>query len=128
MSRADWTMRAGVCVICSKRGRVIGHHIVTRRHVEREGGDVWDPRNRMWVGAPYAQGGRCHCHANHHNAHRRIPLAFVRDEAIDFAVDLLGYDRAALYFARYYDAGAATTEEDPDAPKHHRLVDLRPRA
>lgn len=121
-------MRAGPCALCGKRGRLIGHHIVTRREVERRGGDVWDVRNCMWLGAPYAQGGRCHCHANHHAAHRRIPLALVSDDAVDFAVALLGYDRAVLYFARYYDAGDATTEEDPDAPKHDRLVDLRPRS
>jgi hypothetical protein len=64
--------------------------------VRREGGDVWSLSNALGV---------CeHCHMNHHAAFRRIPMRVVPDEALDFAVRLIGRDRALLFFGRFYSA------------------------
>lgn len=70
------------------------HHVIYEQHVRHEGADPWALSNSMLLHE--------HCHANHHSAFRRIPLPAVPDAAIDFAQRLLGVDRAALYFARYY--------------------------
>jgi hypothetical protein len=44
----------------------------------------------------------CRCHAEHHGAVRRIPLALVPADAVAFAIDLFGADHAHQYFVRYY--------------------------
>ena len=98
MSRAQWRPRTGKCVVCGRRGPIWFHHIVTRNHVEREGGDVWDFRNALPVGRPVL----CSCHADHHSAKQRIPIYLIPECAHDFAVELLGEDRAAAYWRRYY--------------------------
>lgn len=70
------------------------HHVVTEAHVRREGGDPWALANSMLL-AP-------DCHANHHSGFRRVPLPNVPAAAVDFAERLMGVDRAALYFSRFY--------------------------
>ena len=42
------------------------------------------------------------CHARHHSAHGRIPYSRVSFAAQKFARDLLGRERADLFFKRYY--------------------------
>lgn len=95
--RAEWkTPVRGKCGACGKEQLCIRHHVVYEQHVRREGGDPWDQANAMLVGT------RCRCHENHHGAVERIALARIPQTAIDFAIGLLGADRAALYIARYY--------------------------
>lgn len=83
------------CVVCGAQsgwGRPIhAHHVVYRQHlpVERE----WDPRNA----APVCDG----CHERHHNASRRIPLAALSEENLEFAREVLG-TVASVYLARRY--------------------------
>lgn len=94
--------RTGPCGVCGRRGRLLRHHVVYEQHVRREGGDPWDLRNALDVGR------YCDCHDAHHRSgpgRRPIPLAKVPEEAIAFAVDLLGEDRAVDYFRRYYACG-----------------------
>jgi 5-methylcytosine-specific restriction endonuclease McrA len=85
------------CLAC---GNLLGidwhaHHVVTQQHIRRAGGDVWDPRNAMRVCAS--------CHDAHHNRSRPISGLKVPVEAAEFAIELLGRDRAEAYFERYYD-------------------------
>lgn len=89
------------------------HHVVTENHICREGGDPWDLRWGMWVGAFDFV---CECHTSHHRAKRRgstelwrIPLNLVPDAAIEAAHELLGMNPAVLYFARFY--GPAPLQE-----------------
>lgn len=96
-ARQAWkSSPAGFCQNCSGFSMHLHrHHVVTEAHVRREGGDPWAGANAMLL---------CErCHMNHHSAFRRIPLEAVPAAAIDFARRLLGDDRAALYFARFYD-------------------------
>lgn len=73
------------------------HHVVLKQHVEREHGDIWDPRNALSV-------CRVH-HEKHHSGERwKIPTLCLRDENIEFAVELLGQARAAEYLRHRYDA------------------------
>lgn len=65
-------------------------------HVRREGGDPWDLRNSMLLGTG------CRCHDRHHQAVERIPVRLIPQTAIDFLIELLGPDRAALYTHRFY--------------------------
>lgn len=95
--REEWkTTRRGRCAICGRSQLILRHHVVYEQHVRAAGGDPWDLRNAMDVGA------FCRCHANHHSAVERIPMRLVPDAAADFAMDLFGFARAAVYFARYY--------------------------
>ena len=70
------------------------HHVYPERLVRDAGGDPWSARNGMYLSE--------HCHMNHHAAFRKIPLASVPQDAIDFTVGLIGEDRALLFFARAY--------------------------
>lgn len=102
MSRVQWRPRNGRCAVCGRRGRIVFHHIVYGQHVKALGGDVWDFRNALAVGAPL---GRCRCHDNHHHPGvngGRIPRSLLPEVAVQFAVDLMGEDRANAYLARYY--------------------------
>lgn len=98
MTRVEWRPRTGKCAVCRRRGPIWYHHVVLAQHVRREGGDVWDFRNALPVGQPFL----CSCHEAHHNAQPRIPAAKLPDDAIRFAVELMGEDRAAEYIRRYY--------------------------
>ena len=94
--RVEWkTERAGWCAVCERfQLRLAHHHVIYEQHVRREHGDPWDPANGMYV---------CDiCHRHHHDAFARIPAGKIPAEANAFAVGLLGFDAAALYFARYY--------------------------
>lgn len=90
--------RYGRCSVCRRPGRLIRHHVVYQQHIRPLEGDLWDLRNALDLGL------FCRCHANHHAAVRRISLSIIPDEAVAFAIDLFGVSRAAMYFARYYDA------------------------
>jgi 5-methylcytosine-specific restriction endonuclease McrA len=98
LGQAAWKApRWGACEVCSRPGRLQRHHVVTERHVRQvRGGDPWDARNAMELCAA--------CHADHHHGTRRLPLARVPDDALAFAVDLLGEHQAAAYLARHYAA------------------------
>jgi 5-methylcytosine-specific restriction endonuclease McrA len=89
----------GRCEGCGRRGRLVRHHVVYEQHVRAERGDPWELSNAMLLGV------FCDCHRKHHEsgpARRPLPLAKVPDAALVFAVDLMGEDRAAEYFRRYY--------------------------
>lgn len=72
------------------------HHVLERSWLIQNGfgKHIWDQRNGMLL-AP-------HCHERHTNAFRRIPLEAVPESAREFAIELLGFDRAALEIARRY--------------------------
>jgi hypothetical protein len=89
----------GACTVCGREGMLLRHHVILEQHLRALGADPWALANGMWVGV---DGLTCNCHALHHGAFRRIPLDKVPDAAIDFARQLLGDDKAALYFARFY--------------------------
>lgn len=94
---AEWhRTRYGRCAICGRSGTVLRHHLVYEQHVRRLGGDPWDLRNSLDVGA------LCACHLNHHSAVQRIPFARVPAAGREFADELLGPARAADYWQRYY--------------------------
>lgn len=96
---AAWKAPAwGRCEACGKRDRLIRHHVVLAQHVRALGGPVYDLRNSLLLGT----GVRCDCHRSHHHATRRLPLAVVSPEAIAFAQELLGGERAGEYLRRYY--------------------------
>lgn len=95
--RAAWKEPTrGYCTVCMRPGWIVKHHVCYEQHVRREGGDPWALANSMLLGRD------CACHAQHHSGFKRIPFDLVPDEAVDFARRLLGDDRAALYFARFY--------------------------
>lgn len=73
------------------------HHVIELQRIRQEGRDdlAWDLRNSMLL--------HPHCHGRHTSAMHRIAIERIPEEALAFAVDLLGEDRAALYIARYYD-------------------------
>jgi len=91
--------RYGRCAVCGRRGTILRHHLVYEQHVRRAGGDPWDLRNALDVGA------LCACHQRHHTAARRIPLRLIPAKAHTFATELLGPARAELYWSRYYGEG-----------------------
>jgi hypothetical protein len=91
--------RYGRCEICGAFGRLVLHHVVYEQHVRKHGGDPWDLRNSLKVGAF----GVCDCHERQHNAAQRIELRAISDEALDYAIELLGTYVAALYFSSRYD-------------------------
>jgi hypothetical protein len=93
----EWhTTRYGRCWVCGRSGTILRHHVVYEQHVRRAGGDPWDLRNSMDVGA------LCTCHLNHHSATRRILRRRLPSDALGFADELLGPERAADYIKRYY--------------------------
>jgi hypothetical protein len=104
--RSIWKAeRTGECGVCGRRGKILRHHVVYEAHVRREGGDPWDLRNGMDVGR------YCACHRKHHEsgpAREPIPMTKVPEEAVAFAAELMGEDRASDYFIRYYRAAPTT--------------------
>jgi hypothetical protein len=76
--------------------RLERHHVVYAQHVKAEHGNEWDMANSMLISN--------WCHSHHHSGFRRIPLESIPEPALAFGVDLMGEDKAALYFARYYGA------------------------
>lgn len=90
---------AGFCDCCSRPSwHLQRHHVVYEQHVRKEGGDVWAMANSMLLHPD--------CHAQHHAAVKRIPVAKIPREAMDFAIGLMGRDRAALYLTRYYESSS----------------------
>lgn len=72
------------------------HHVLDLQVLKREHREdvAWDARNAMLL--------HPQCHGRHTSAMRRIPLSSVPEAALAFAVDVLGEDRACLFFSRYY--------------------------
>ena len=89
----------GVCSVCGAPGLVRRHHVCYEQAVRRANGNPWDLRNAMTVGLHET----CACHSRQHTAVKRIPLAAVPTEAIEFAVELLGQFNAAVYLASHYE-------------------------
>lgn len=93
----EWhTPSFGRCGVCGKPGLLIRHHVVLEQHVRAAGGDPWDLRNALRLGA------HCPCHRAHHGSSRRIPAARIPPAAIEFALALFGAELADAYFDRYY--------------------------
>lgn len=86
---------------CPSRGQD-PHHVVLDQHVRNEHGDRWDGRNALSI-------CRLH-HERHHGAESwKVPTLCLRDENIEFAVELLGRRRAVTYIRHRYD----DTRPDP---------------
>lgn len=97
--REEWKRpHWGRCALCGERGLLIRHHVVLEQHVRAEFGNPYDLRNALPLGA------YCRCHRLHHQAAARIPRSAIPPAAVEFAVELLGPERAELYLARYYSA------------------------
>lgn len=88
----------GECAGCGERMLCLRHHVVTEQRVRAEGGDPWDLRNSVLIGAGYD----CACHRSHHHVTRRLPLSKVPPEAREFARELLGEAAADDYLADHY--------------------------
>ena len=71
------------------------HHVLLAQIVKREGGDVWALANSMLLAESR--------HRRHHDCIRKLPIGRVPEQAVAFAVDLLGEGRATLYFRARYD-------------------------
>jgi hypothetical protein len=70
------------------------HHIVYAQHVRRYSGDEWDVRNRL----PVARWR----HTQHHSGELPLLVSDLPDSVFEFAVELIGADRAWSYLrARY---------------------------
>lgn len=90
----------GCCEVCGAPGLRLRHHVIKESHIRAAGGWPWDPRVGLWVGI-YS----CRCHADHHARAKPIPLSMLPEDALAFAVDLLGEHQAAAYLARHYSVG-----------------------
>jgi len=96
---AQWKASTfGECAACGQRDRLVRHHVVTESRVRAAGGNPYDLANSLSLGA----GFRCSCHRDHHSACARLPISCLSDDALAFAVDLLGEHQAAEYLRRYY--------------------------
>jgi hypothetical protein len=98
--KARWrAAKEAACRACGATRRLLLHHVVYEQHVERMGGDVYDPANSYTV---------CFdCHMAHHGAPDfRIKADTLRPENLEFTAALLGA-YAPDYLARYYDTGDA---------------------
>lgn len=70
------------------------HHVVYQQHLDDYGGDPGDSRNALSLCPVH--------HERHHKAARRVKLAELRPENLEFARELLG-PYADDYIATYYD-------------------------
>lgn len=97
---AAWKARQwGVCPLCGAEGVLLRHHVLTEQRVRLAGGDPWDLRNAMLVGAP----GVCDCHGAHHRGGGgRIAFSKVPVAAVEFAAETIGAGPATIYFTRRY--------------------------
>ena len=104
--------RYGRCQVCSAYGPVVLHHLLKEQEVRRatskeqqEVGIVWDLRNALLVGAPYFRGGKCRCHDRHTTPVKtedKIPYGLVSQDALEYAIEILGPGPAENYWKRYY--------------------------
>jgi hypothetical protein len=94
--------RQYVCALCGKGGQFKGkpnpweaHHVVAKTFLRREGFALWHPDNALRL---------CEhpCHEHHTLAFNRLPLKVLLGCNIDYAVRLLGEDRAYSYLMRNY--------------------------
>lgn len=82
------------CVCGCGAKAVQRHHVIYRQHLRQAGGSVKDARNLV----PIAHA----CHGGHHSGARRLRVVRLPDPVFEFAIELLGAERAALYLGRYY--------------------------
>lgn len=89
--RGDPSRRCSMCA----HGKPQAHHVTYRQHVRVAHGDEWDARNALNV---------CkRCHDRHHGAESfKITLRSLRDDNIEFCVELYGADSAFMYLTRIY--------------------------
>ncbi len=76
------------------KGRLHVHHCVYAQAVVREGGDKWDPRNRLLLCS--------FCHLSHHKGGTPLPIAVLPDSVFEFGAELLGPEAAFEYIKRRY--------------------------
>lgn len=80
------------CIACPRRS-AHRHHVIYAQHVEREGGDLKDGRNLVWV---------CFsCHGAHHGRSKPFELQRLPDSCFEFAGELMG-PAAFDYLRRRY--------------------------
>lgn len=88
-----------VCARCSKTGGRQNpweaHHVITKTYLKRNGLDQWHPDNALRLCVHP-------CHEHHTTAFERLHLNCLLDRNIDYAVRLLGEDRAYDYLTRHY--------------------------
>jgi hypothetical protein len=111
-SRDEFVLAAlyqGFCAVTGSRGSWDPHHVVYGKHLERLGAPYYHPSNALRV--------TIETHANHHNCSRKIRTIELRACNIDYALELMGVERAVAYLRRYYD--------DATSP-HPRLEALCP--
>jgi hypothetical protein len=91
--------KAKRCALCGRRKGLTQHHVVYEQHVRKHGGDPFDPRDGLTVCLDE--------HNRHHDGSAwKIPVARLRPDNLQFALELLG-DYAADYLARHYDGTPA---------------------
>lgn len=83
------------CALCG-RGHTKAHHVTYRQHCRAARADEWDPRNALNLCE------RCHTHHHNPNEEITVPLTALRDENIEFCVELYGADSAYMYLTRIY--------------------------
>jgi hypothetical protein len=71
------------------------HHGLKDQIVRREGGNVYDVRNRWVICSD--------CHERHTNRSRVLPAWLIPDSVIEFAVELLGPGKAFNALTREYE-------------------------
>lgn len=98
--RREWKKpHWGPCAACGLDDQLVRHHVVYEQHLRAEGlagAVVWDLRNALDLGM------WCRCHARQHAGAQRLPASLLPAAALEFAVEVFGEGRAALYFSRYY--------------------------
>jgi hypothetical protein len=73
------------------------HHVVYKQHlIAEKAPDLFPPADAMRLCVD--------CHAAYHARSLRLPADVLPPAAVAFAIELLGRERAAAYFARYYGA------------------------
>lgn len=92
-ARRWYEQKAKQCALCPSRSNLKLHHVCYEQHVDREGGDISDPRNSLTLCV--------RCHDSHHGL-GRIDLSKLRDENYAFAAELFGADAAYEYLRRRY--------------------------
>lgn len=75
------------------------HHVIERSFLKREGLVQFDSRNALRL---CAEPGVSNCHGAHTNRSKPLELTMLLDINIEYAVYLLGPDRADLQLRRWY--------------------------
>lgn len=82
------------CQVCGSIERWDAHHVIERQYLRINGFFQWDPADALRV---------CdNCHRPHTLRVKPIPLTALTDRNIDYAIDLLGAEKAVAYLHDNY--------------------------